>query len=81
MLLFHIFNTETIDRSIVFKTIDCRFAPVNSQRLRDNNLAIPSYPVNRYYSIVINWSNRKDYCNWPNMEDYCNWPNRKDYCN
>jgi hypothetical protein len=23
MLLFHIFNTETIDRSIVFKTIDC----------------------------------------------------------
>ena len=24
MLLFHIFNTETIDRSIVFKTIDCR---------------------------------------------------------
>jgi hypothetical protein len=22
MLLFHIFNTETIDRSIVFKTID-----------------------------------------------------------
>ena len=25
MLLFHIFNTETIDRSIVFKTIDCRW--------------------------------------------------------
>jgi hypothetical protein len=29
-------------------TIDLGFAPVNSQCLRDNKLAIPSYPVNKY---------------------------------
>jgi hypothetical protein len=29
-------------------TIDLGFASVNSQRLRDNKLAIPSYPVNKY---------------------------------
>jgi hypothetical protein len=36
-------------------TIDLGFASVNSQRLRDNKLAIPSYPVNMYimYKYVI----------------------------
>ena len=28
--------------------IELGFAPVNSQRLGDNKLAIPSYPVNKY---------------------------------
>jgi hypothetical protein len=33
-------------------TIDLGFASVNSQCLRDNKLAIPSYPVNKY---IISW--------------------------
>ena len=37
-------------------TIDLGFASVNNQRLGDNKLAIPSYPVNKYillYCIVL----------------------------
>ena len=33
-------------------TIDLGFASINSQCLRDNKLAIPSYPVNKY--IILN---------------------------
>ena len=35
-------------------TIDLGFASVNSQRLEDNKLAIPSYPVNKYILFVGN---------------------------
>ena len=35
------------------QTIDLGFASVNSQCLRDNKLAIPSYPVNKYILLYV----------------------------
>jgi hypothetical protein len=37
-------------------TIDLGFASDNSQRLENNKLAIPSYPVNKYIILTILWS-------------------------
>ena len=41
-------------------TINLGFASVNSQCLRDNKLAIPSYPVNKYiqYDLSMKWNSK-----------------------
>ena len=46
-------NSKFLVPSIL--TINLGFASVNSQCLRDNKLAIPSYPFNKYIILTILW--------------------------
>ena len=68
--IFLLFHCLTIERSIVFKTMDrqCEsnltinigFASVNSQYLGYNKLAIPSYPVNKYILLYLSiWTSQQ----------------------
>jgi hypothetical protein len=51
ILLDYVFgNSKFVVPSIL--TIDLGFASVNRQCLRDNKLAIPSYPVNMYILLL-----------------------------